>query len=93
MGGLGCRLCLIACPYSRKNNWLHATSRTIDMNDPTGLVNDVLTKMQKTMFQYPDAQEYMPPPDGRFANYRDPVKWLDVEKYLDIDVVNPSKGG
>lgn len=92
MGGLGCRLCLIACPYSRKNNWLHGTSRVVDAHDPTGLANDVLIKMQKTFFDWPEAQEYLPPPDGRFATYRPPADWLNVEKYLDIKAPNPMKG-
>jgi hypothetical protein len=92
MGGIGCRLCLIACPFSRKNNWLHATSRLVDKYDPTGLANNTLTWMQKTFFKYPDAQEYLPPPDGRFATYREPAEWLQVKKYLDIEVLDPTKG-
>jgi len=92
MGGIGCRLCLIACPFSRKNNWVHATSRLVDKYDPTGLANDTLIWMQKNFFKYPDAQEYLPPPDGRFATYREPVEWLQVKKYLDIDVLDPMKG-
>ncbi|MCK4762104.1 MAG: reductive dehalogenase [Candidatus Aminicenantes bacterium] len=92
MGGLGCRLCLIACPYSRKNNWAHALARTVDTNDPTGLVNDGLTWMQKTFFKTPEAAEYLPPPDGRFATFREPPDWLSVKEYLDIKTLDPTKG-
>lgn len=92
MGGMGCRLCLIACPYSRKNNWAHDLARTVDTHDPTGLVNDGLTWMQKTFFDTPEAAEYLPPPDGRFATFREPPEWLTVEKYLDLKVVDPTKG-
>jgi reductive dehalogenase len=92
MGGMGCRLCLIACPYSRKNNWVHAMTRTLDTNDPTGIVNNTLTKMQEMFFKAPAAQEYLPPPDGRFATFREPPDWLTVKEYLDIDILDPTKG-
>lgn len=93
MGGMGCRLCLIACPYSRKNNWAHALARTVDTNDPTGMVNDGLTWMQKTFFNTPEAAEYLPPPDGRFATFREPPEWLMVKNYLDMTIIDPTQGG
>jgi len=92
MGGLGCRLCLIACPYSRKNNWVHAMAREIDTRDPTGLANDGFTWMQKTFFKWPKAEEYLPPPDGRFATFREPPEWLKTGNYLDIPFLDPTKG-
>lgn len=93
MGGMGCRLCLIACPYSRKNNWVHGFARNVDAVDPTGLVDNGLTTMQKKLFEAPEASEYLPPPDGNFANFREPPKWLQVKEYLDLDVVEPKIGG
>ena len=90
MGGMGCRLCLIACPYSRKSNWVHAGARKLDTHDPTGLVDNGLTMMQKNLFDVPGAHEYLPPPDGRFANYREAPEWLQVKNYLDIDVSDPT---
>jgi len=92
MGGLGCRLCLIACPYSRKANWAHTLARAADTRDPTGLVRRTLTWMQKTFFKAPSAREYLPPPDGRFANYRQPPEWLQVKKYLKISAPDPTRG-
>lgn len=92
MGGMGCRLCLIACPYSRKANWGHKLARKLDTNDPTGLVNNGLTWFQKTFFETPAAGEYLPPPDGRFANYREPPEWLKVKDYLNIDYIDPTNG-
>ena len=92
MGGMGCRLCLIACPYSRKSNWLHSLARKVDSKDPTGLVDNGLTYMQKNLFEAPEAHEYLPPPDGNFANFREPPEWLQVKNYLDIDVNDPSIG-
>lgn len=92
MGGLGCRLCLIACPYSRKSNWVHTMTRTLDTHDSTGLMNNTLTKMQKIFFKAPAAHEYLPPPDGRFATFREPPDWLKVKNYLDIKVLDPTKG-
>jgi len=92
MGGMGCRLCLIACPYSRKNNWVHALARNINHLDPTGLSEKGLTLMQKKLFNAPDAHEYLPPPDGSFENFRQPPEWLQVKEYLDINVSDPTKG-
>jgi len=92
MGGMGCRLCLIACPYSRKNNWVHSLARNVDRMDPTGLSEKGLTFMQKKLFEAPQAHEYLPPPDGDFSNFREPPGWLQVSEYLDIEVTSPSKG-
>jgi reductive dehalogenase len=92
MGPLGCRLCIATCPYSRKNNWVHDMSRTVDANDPTGMANDALVWMQRSFFKAPEAHEYMPPPEGRFAGYRPAPEWLEIENYFDVDVVNPQIG-
>ena len=92
MGGMGCRLCLIACPYSLKNNWAHAMARNVDIHDPTGLAKNSLTWMQKTFFKTPEAAEYLPPPDGHFATFREPPEWLLVDNYLDIQALDPTKG-
>ncbi len=89
---MGCRLCLIACPYSRKNNWVHGLARKLDTTDPTGLIDNGLTMMQKKLFDAPEAQDYLPPPDGHFANYRQPPEWLQVKNYLDIEVSDPTIG-
>jgi hypothetical protein len=48
--------------------------------------------MQKNLFDVPGAHEYLPPPDGRFANYREAPEWLKVKNYLDIDVSDPTIG-
>jgi len=92
MGGMGCRLCLIACPYSRKSNWAHTMARRADTNDATGLVRRSLTWFQKTFFKTPAASEYLPPPDGRFATFREPPEWLTVKHYLDVKVLDPTRG-
>lgn len=93
MGPLGCRLCLAVCPYSRKGNYAHKFSKFVHRNDPTGMAKDVLVWMQKTMFKGPKAQEYLRPPDGRFAGYREAPPWLQVENWFDMKVNNPQKGG
>jgi len=92
MGGMGCRVCLIACPYSRRDNWVHQLARTVDTNDPTGLADNALTWMQETFFKRPEASEMLPPPDGRFENFSKPAEWLTVENYLDIEVLDPTRG-
>jgi len=80
----GCRICLAVCPYSRKNNWLHSMSRNIDPRDPTGLVSTALLWMQKAFFKYPEARDFMPPPQGRNATYHEPPDWLLTEKWFKV---------
>lgn len=92
MGPRGCRLCIATCPYSRRNNWVHAMARQASSNDPTGLVDRSMIWMQKSFFEAPGAQAYLPPPDGRFAGYRPAPEWLDVENWFDIKVNNPQIG-
>ena len=92
MGPLGCRLCLASCPFSRKGNYAHKLSKFVDRSDPTGLAAGVLTWMQKLMFKAPAAQEYLPPPDGRFASYREAPVWLKTGEWFDMPIKNPQKG-
>ncbi|MFP3853117.1 MAG: 4Fe-4S dicluster domain-containing protein, partial [Anaerolineales bacterium] len=89
MGPTGCRLCVMTCPYSRKDNWMHSMARKVDANDPTGTVNSGLLFMQKNYFPYPDADEYRRPPDGHFESFRPAPKYLQAERYLDIDITAP----
>ncbi len=93
MGPMGCRLCVVTCPYSRKDNWLHNMARQVDSRDPTGVASSGLLWMQKNFFDAPAAQEYRRPPDGHFASYRPEPYYMQAEKYLDIDVVSPREGG
>ncbi len=79
----GCRVCIAVCPYSRKNNWLHTISREVDARDKTGLVANGLLAMQYTFFEYPEAKDYLPPPDGKNATYNEPPDWLKSEKWFD----------
>jgi epoxyqueuosine reductase len=80
----GCRICLAVCPYSRKNNWVHALSRYVDPRDPTGISASVLLWMQKKFFDYPKAHDFMPPPSGKNASYHEPPDWLQTDKWFDI---------
>ncbi len=92
MGPTGCRLCIATCPYSRKNNWVHGMARSMSLHDPTGLADHAMTWMQKSFFDAPGAEAYLPPPDGRFAGYRPAPKWLDIENWFDVKVNNPQNG-
>jgi epoxyqueuosine reductase len=83
--GRGCRVCLAVCPYSRKNNWLHALSRHIDSRDKTGITSSMLLWMQKKFFKYPEARDFMPPPEGSNATYHKPPDWLVTEEWFDVD--------
>ena len=80
----GCRICLAVCPYTRKNNWVHALSRYIDPRDPTGIASTMLLWMQKAFFDYPDAKDFMPPPTGKNATYHEPPDWLQTDKWFDV---------
>jgi epoxyqueuosine reductase len=81
----GCRICLLVCPYSRKNNWIHSISRIVDPRDPTGLVSTGLLWMQNTFFKYPKAKDFMPPPLGKNSTYHKPPDWLVSEKWFEFD--------
>ena len=91
LGGMGCRICLISCPYSRKANWVHTMARKVDTADPTDLVAKGLTYMQKGLFDAPEPEDYLPPPDGEYANFRQPPEWLEVKNYLEMDAKPPKK--
>jgi len=80
----GCRVCIAVCPYSRKNNWLHTIARELDPRDPTGLVASGLLAMQKGFFTYPEANEFLPPPDGENKVYHEPPKWLKSENWFEM---------
>jgi epoxyqueuosine reductase len=81
----GCRVCLAVCPYTRKNNWVHSTARYIDPRDPTGIAASTLLWVQKAFFKYPQAKEFMPPPEGKNATYHQPPDWLQTDKWFDVD--------
>jgi epoxyqueuosine reductase len=93
MGPMGCRLCVAACPYSRKDNWIHRAARAVDPRDPTGVASSGLLWLQKNFFDYPEAVEYRRPPDGHFASFRPEPTFIQAEKYLDMDIVKPKKEG
>jgi reductive dehalogenase len=80
----GCRICLAVCPFTRKNNWVHAVSRYVDPRDPTGIAATLLLWAQKSFFKYPDAKDFMPPPSGKNATYHEPPDWLQTDKWFDI---------
>jgi len=80
----GCRVCLSVCPYSRKNNWLHTLAREGDPRDPSGVIASVMLAMQKNFFDYPGANEYLPPPDGNNKTYGKAPDWLRTEEWFDI---------
>lgn len=81
----GCRICLAVCPYSRKNNWIHTLAREADPRDPSGLVSSAMLAMQKNFFDYPDAQEYLPPPDGTNRTYQEGPDWLRTEEWCNFN--------
>ena len=56
----------------------------MDAYDPTGAFSSAMLAMQKQFFDYPGAQEYLPPPDGSNAVYQEPPDWLKTEEWFDL---------
>jgi len=81
----GCRVCIAVCPYVRKNNWMHTIIRETDPRDPTGVVSSTALWMQKKLFTFPNARDYLPPPDGKNATYGEPPDWLQTEKWFKVN--------
>ncbi|SIN79729.1 4Fe-4S dicluster domain-containing protein [Halodesulfovibrio marinisediminis] len=84
--GLGCRVCIGVCPYSRKNTWIHTISRELEPRDPTGLVATGLLAMQKNFFKFHEAEDYRSDWNGgKEANYHNPPWWLRTENFLKVE--------
>ncbi|MFW2366319.1 MAG: 4Fe-4S dicluster domain-containing protein [Desulforhopalus sp.] len=84
--GLGCRVCIGVCPYSRKNSWIHTISRELEPRDPTGLVAEGLLAMQKNFFKYPEAEDFKAKWDGgKETNYHNPPWWMRSEDFFKIE--------
>ena len=84
--GMGCRICIAVCPYTRKNNWIHTIVKEADPRDPTGVSRKALLAMQHNFFYYPDAEAFHPEwTGGNFAGYHQPPEWMRSENYLDVE--------
>jgi reductive dehalogenase len=84
LGNYGCRICVAVCPYTRKANWLHRTAFKTSLYDPTGVVDRVLTALQKRFYPGPDPQDYyIPSLGGKNASYRKPPWWLRSEDFIE----------
>lgn len=84
-GNIGCRVCLAACPYTRKSNWLHRGALHMTSKDPTGLSHRALTFLQKQFYPAPDPESYYTPEwGGQNASYRQPPWWLKSEDFIDF---------
>ena len=85
LGNTGCRLCVAVCPYTRKSNWLHQTALNVSLNDPTGVSDVALAKMQEVFYPGQEPQKYyMPSMGGENASYRPVPWWLKTEDFIDI---------
>lgn len=81
--GLGCRVCIGVCPYTRKNTWIHTLSRELEPRDPTGLVASGLLAMQQNFFKYPKGEEFRSEWDGgKEATYHNPPWWQRSEDFF-----------
>ncbi len=76
----GCRVCLAVCPYSRKDNWVHAMARTALSNDPTPISRTALHWMSKNWYEYPEPESFLPPTNDSF---REPPTWLKPDEWFE----------
>jgi reductive dehalogenase len=85
LGSMGCRICIAACPYTRKSNWAHRAALHATANDPTGLSHKALAGLQKRFYPGPDPQGYYAKClGGENASYRQPPWWLRAEDFIDF---------
>ena len=49
------------------------------------MMSSVLLWMQKSFFKYPEARDFLPPPEGNNATYHEPPDWLLTEKWFDVN--------
>ncbi|WP_245673327.1 4Fe-4S dicluster domain-containing protein [Endozoicomonas ascidiicola] len=84
--GMGCRVCIAVCPYTRKNNWIHTVVKEMDPRDPTGITRKALLAMQHNFFYYPTAEAFHPEwTGGNNAGYHEPPEWMRPENYLKVN--------
>ena len=84
-GSLGCRVCIAACPYTRKSNWVHKTALQVTANDPTGISDKLLAGMQKRFYPGPKPSDfYAATLGGKNASYREPPWWLKTEDFIEL---------
>lgn len=84
-GSTGCRVCIAACPYTRKSNWVHKTALQVTANDPTGISDKLLAGMQKRFYPGPKPSDfYAATLGGKNASYREPPWWLKTEDFIEL---------
>lgn len=84
-GSMGCRVCIAACPYTRKSNWAHKTALQVIANDPTGISHKLLAGMQKRFYPGHDPSDfYAATLGGKNASYREPPWWLKTEDFIEL---------
>lgn len=85
LGSMGCRVCVAACPYTRKSNWVHRGALQVTAHDPTGLAHRALTGLQKRFYPGQNAQDYYAAClGGKNASYRPPPWWLRTEDFVEL---------
>lgn len=76
-----CRLCITACPWSRKGNWVHNVTKQIIPRDSTGVVAKSLTWAQKTFYEFPEASRFA---DPAWGSYRQAPWYFRAEDFLEL---------
>jgi epoxyqueuosine reductase len=85
LGSMGCRVCVAACPYTRKSNWVHRSALQLTANDPTGIAHKALIGLQKRFYPGPDPQGYYAKClGGKNESYRKPPWWLRADDFIDF---------
>ena len=84
LGNMGCRICVAACPYTRKANWIHRSALQLTAHDPTGLSHRLLTGLQTRFYPGPEPQDYYAESlGGKNASYRPAPWWLRTEDFIE----------
>ena len=79
-GPMGCRACVAACPWSRRNTWAHRLVRNVLSRDPTGLTHAASIWAEKNMYPKNALDDLNPP---KFLGVFNPPDWIVTANYVD----------
>ncbi|MEL7563197.1 4Fe-4S double cluster binding domain-containing protein [Dehalogenimonas sp. 4OHTPN] len=78
-GPTGCRACVAACPWTRRNTWSHRMMRNILARDSTGLVSNVALWAERNMYPKNMLDDLNPP---LFKGVFDPPEYLKTANFI-----------
>lgn len=78
-GPMGCRACVAACPWTRRNTWVHRMMRNILSRDSTGVSQTVSVWAEKNMYPKHIQDDLNPP---LFRGVFDPPDYMITADYI-----------